>query len=337
MNSMVSHTMSSDALSYSVVIRTLGTTDEKYRRMLEAIDKQTIKPQEIIVVIPNGYKLDHELGNERVVYSEKGMVTQRAVGIQEAKSKYLLVLDDDLVFPNDFVERLYDHLMQNDLDCVLAFGGADDDGNPQAQKTKTSIREILYRFRGMLTGQYFYSHLKSNYYDVITRTAGHRTYVNERDKLCQTGCFQCFFIKKEAATEVHLEEELWLEQGTLSQYAAFDDTVFFYKLFVAGHRFAYTSDTAYLHLDAGAGRYANDKVAAKRIRLYSVARNRTVFWKRFVLPHRPGILTWMGGIYGLGNYALYSTIINLHPKNWPAISALFAGYRDAFRLLSPKK
>ena len=108
--------------SYSVVIRTLGNTGEKYLQMLKAIEQQTVKPEEIVVVIPEGYALDHSLGNERIIRSAKGMVSQRAVGIAEAKGEYLLVLDDDLDFPPDFAEQLYLHLVKEDLDCVLAFG-----------------------------------------------------------------------------------------------------------------------------------------------------------------------------------------------------------------------
>ena len=54
--------------SYSVVIRTLGNTGEKYRQTLEAISKQTIKPAEIIVAIPDGYDLDHQIGTEQIIY-----------------------------------------------------------------------------------------------------------------------------------------------------------------------------------------------------------------------------------------------------------------------------
>lgn len=106
---------------YSIVIRTLGTTGEKYRTMLDAIERQTVKPCEVLVAIPEGYELDYTLGYERVVRCAKGMVTQRAVGIDEAKGQYLLVLDDDLDFPPDFAEKMYQHLVEYSLDCTLAF------------------------------------------------------------------------------------------------------------------------------------------------------------------------------------------------------------------------
>lgn len=326
-----------DLFCYSIVIRTLGNAGEKYSRLLESIEKQTVKPLEVIVVIPHGYTLGCQKGNERVVYSEKGMVSQRSVGIQEARGEFLLVLDDDVAFPPDFVEKMHTCMVERELDCVLAFGENNvQNGQTERTKGKQRVKETLKRLRGAFTGQYFYSNRRSDYFDTITRTAGHRTYVNETEKLCQTGCFQCFFIKRESAVETHFEDEKWLEQGTLSQYAAYDDAVFFYKAFSHGCRIAYTSDTNYLHLDAAAGRSAKDKLTSKKIRLYTIARNRTVFWRRHILTNRPGALTWIAGFYGLGNYALYSTVINLLPKNWPAIAALFAGYRDAIRFIRNK-
>ena len=44
-------------LSYSVVIRTLGNTGEKYNVLLQSIKSQTIQPEEIIVVIPEDIHL----------------------------------------------------------------------------------------------------------------------------------------------------------------------------------------------------------------------------------------------------------------------------------------
>ena len=326
---------------YSIVIRTLGNTGEKYLRMLKAINNQTVKPREIIVVIPYGFSLDHSLGNERVVFSNKGMVTQRAVGIEEAKSDYMLVLDDDLDFPEDFAEQLYLHLVQNDLDCVLAFGDWKTNTEspidacakiPFKQRAKSFARRV----RCAYTGQAFYSKRKSDYFDTITSTAGHRTYVNQEDKLCQAGAFACFFVKSNKAKDVHFEDETWLEQGSISTYAAYDDAVFFYKLFLQHGKIAYTRNTAFIHLDAAAGRPAKDQLTIKRIRLYTIAKNRTIFWHRHIWSNHKRLRTLIGGLYALNNYSLYNIIVNILPKNWPVVAAMFEGYRDAFRFIQKK-
>lgn len=326
------------SFDYSIVIRTLGNTGAKYRCMLDAIERQTVKPAEIIVVIPEGYFLDHRIGSERIVYSGKGMVTQRAVGIQHAKSDYLLVLDDDLDFPDDFVEKLYRSMQEKELDCVLVSGNWSRIGtftNVNQRKTpfKSKIAQVLRQWRLAFTGQAFYSHRKSKYYDVIASTGGHRTFVNCEDGLCQTGPFACFFIKAGVARAIGFDEDLWLEQGSVSSYAAFDDAVFFYKCFLKGGRIAYTGITGFEHLDAAIGRKTNDRLTAKRFRLYTIARNRTVFWHRYIWKNRRTLGALMGGVYGMVNYAIYNVVINFAPKNWPAIGALIQGYRDAFRLI----
>ena len=323
---------------YSIVIRTLGNTGEKYLRMLNAINNQTVKPKEIVVVIPHGYELDHSMGNERVIYSDKGMVTQRAVGIEEAQGEYLLVLDDDLDFPNDFAEKLYAHLVDRDLDCVLAFGdwGVNVAASPKVP-FKRKIVSFAKRVRSAYTGQAFFSNKKkSDYFDTITTTAGHHTYVNHEDKLCQAGAFACFFIKSQKAKEVRFKEETWLEKGSISTYAAYDDAVFFYKLFLQHGRIAYTRNTAFIHLDAAAGRPAKDEITAKCIRLYTIAKNRTVFWQRHIWGNNKNLRTLLGGLYALNNYTFYNLVINVWPNNWPAISAMFKGYGDAYRFIKNK-
>ena len=60
--------------SYSVAIRTLGTSGSKYVKLIDSINRQTIKPEKIIVVLPKGYDIPkYHIGNETFVFSEKGM------------------------------------------------------------------------------------------------------------------------------------------------------------------------------------------------------------------------------------------------------------------------
>lgn len=325
--------------NYSIVIRTLGNTGEKYLQMLQAIDRQTVKPCEVVVVIPEGYRLDYQMGNERIIRSAKGMVTQRAVGISAALGDYLLVLDDDLDFPSDFAEQLYNHLQSHNLDCVLAFGSGNTPGSviiPQKTSFKTRLKQAGKRMHLAFTGQAFYSHRTSRWFDTIASTGGHRTYVNCEEGFCQTGAFACFFIKTNKAQSVHFEEELWLEQGNLSSYAAYDDAVFFYKLYLQGGKIAYTHSTDYIHLDAAAGRQAKTRIESKRIRLYTIARNRTIFWHRHIWSNKRSFRNLAGGLYGMVNYALYNIVVNLYPKYWSAIGALLKGYSDSFRFIRNK-
>lgn len=329
-------------MKYSVVIRTLGNSGLKYKALLDSIAAQTIKPEEIIVAIPEGYDLDYAYGNETILRVEKGMVTQRVEGISRAKSEYILVTDDDIEFGPSFVEDLYKFGEKHSLDCVLPMEGSN--------KAESSDRiDLRYpwptRIRCAITGQMFQTNRKSSFLDVITTTAGHKVYLrsNVLDNcyLCQTGNFQCFFIKTEKAKEVHFEEELWLQQGSFSKYSAFDDSSFFYKLYLMGGTIAYALRTRYIHLDSSAGRRASNILDAKKIRYFSIARNRTVFWHRFLyqpsntVSRRCKVL--LGGLYGLLGYSLYTIIINLRPKHIKSIGSLFRGYAEAFHIIRTKQ
>lgn len=104
---------------YSVAIRTLGTAGEKYQKTLDSIAAQTIQPKEIIIVLAHGYEKPKELlGYERFVFVDKGMVNQRIAGFQESSSEYTLALDDDVAFPANFVNSLFDTMEQTDANLV---------------------------------------------------------------------------------------------------------------------------------------------------------------------------------------------------------------------------
>ena len=328
-----------EKLSYSVVIRTLGNTGEKYNALLQSIKKQTIKPDEIIVVIPNGYTLDYQLGIERIIRSPKGMISQRACGIMEAKSDYILVVDDDLEFSATLVEELYDYLSLNHLDVCFPMEGVES--TEEKEKSKMIFQwKLSILMRSFFTGQMFISKRKSKFLDIITPTAGHKVFIKDKYKdglyFCQTGNFQIHFIKTELAKRVQLENEKWLETGTISRYSAYDDPVYYYKLYLMGATMAYSLRTRYKHLDAGAGRIAHSKVEEKRIRYYTVAKNRTIFWKKFIWDYtstikKPFVL--ICGLYGMINYFMFSVLVSAYPKMWSAIQALCEGYKHAITYL----
>lgn len=196
---------------------------------------------------------------------------------------------------------------------------------------------LLTRLRGRFTGQMLTGYSQSKYLDVLTYTAGHKVYVNSNKLdecyLCTTACFQCFFIKTDLAKAAHYEEELWLQEGSLTSYAAFDEPVFFSKLNLLGLRMAYALRVRYQHLDAGVGRKATNKIEAKKIRYFSIARNRTIYWYKYIYTTAPTLgkklLALLGGLYGLTNYAVLTILINLRPKHILSLSALFKGYKEA--------
>lgn len=323
--------------SYSVVIRTLGNTGEKYKVLIDSILSQTIQPEEIIVVLPHGNSLDYYTGKERIVYCERGMVTQRAVGIQEAKSDYILVADDDLQFGPTMIEDLFLYMQMNNLDCCLPMQGIDENNSD----TIDLRYPLLTRIRCGFTGQMLTSRRKSQYLDVLTYTAGHKIYLNSNKVdncyLCTTACFQLFFIKTKVAQSAHFENETWLQEGSMTSYSSFDEPVFFSILNQKEFRMAYALRVRYIHLDAKVGHSTRTRVEEKSIRYFSIARNRTIYWYKFIWKpaksFRKKCLALLGGIYGTFNYTLLTILVNLRPKEIHSLKALFKGYHEAWKYI----
>ncbi len=329
-------------LSYSVVIRTLGNTGLKYKALLDSIANQTIQPEEIIVAIPNGYELDYSYGNEHIVRCKKGMTTQRAEGILTAKSDYILVVDDDVEFEATMVEELYKYMIANNLNCCLPMEGIDTN---QDSNTMDLRYPFLTRLRNGFTGQMFTSRRKSKYLDVLTLAAGHKVYINSNNLdtcyLCTTACFQCFFIETKLAKAAHYEEETWLEEGSYTSYSSYDEPVFFSKLNKIGLRMAYALRIRYKHLDAGAGHRTRSKLEDKSLRYFSMARNRTVYWYRFIYRYQTSrinklrALLWGG--YSFVNWTIWTMLINCHPKYCKSLKHMFLGYKEAVLLIRSTK
>ena len=89
--------MNKQKFEYSVAIRTLGTAGDMYRKELESLHNQTVKPRHIFVFLAEGYKRpDFQVGMEEYVPVHKGLVHQRAASLQGVDTEYLLILDDDI-------------------------------------------------------------------------------------------------------------------------------------------------------------------------------------------------------------------------------------------------
>ena len=102
-----------DALNndYSVAIRTLGTSGDALRRELLSLHAQTIQPREIVIYIAKGYpRPDFQIGMERYVEVDKGMIAQRALQYREITAENILLLDDDVELSPNSAEILLNHL-----------------------------------------------------------------------------------------------------------------------------------------------------------------------------------------------------------------------------------
>ena len=312
-------------MTYSVVIRTLGKTGEKYKQLLDSIDKQTLKPEEVIVAIPQGYSLDHELGYERFVYCEKGMIKQRVAGIDAAKSDFILVVDDDISFGPDFAELMMKAVADTGADAIAPSHEGDE---KDVRLSKLVVSNLKYVF----VGQRFLMRSKE-WWVKCAATGGHIINLwTKKDRYYKTQSwnFQCFFMNTQKAKDVRFIEELWLEA---MGYAIFDDQVFAYKSFLQGNKAFYAPMIEYKHLDGGSG-HATNRSELERLsrKLYGNNRNRTIFWYKFMYA-KAGFFSkiWLVicNLYATTNtFLLYFFGLILKPKNLIASFSVWKGCFD---------
>jgi glycosyltransferase involved in cell wall biosynthesis len=316
--------MSVKNLDYSVVIRTLGLAGEKYQRMLEAIDKQTIKPREIIVVLAEGYALPPEqLGYERFVYSKKGIVTQRSVGALEAKGDYCLFLDDDMLFEPDMVEQLFKPIQAGIAEVSFPL-------------LTEMLPHGIGKYASMLcaTAVPMICGTKDNYVKIL-RTGGwtYNSHVDEsvvRYYKAQSAPGGIYLALREAAVKIRFQEEDWLQ---LTSFSLPDDQINFYKYHVLGYRIVGVSGQKLWHLDGGGNSHDRQLKAT-----YALAKHRTIFWHRFIYKIDKNPFSKMWSVlcfsYEVVTTTILSVLINLLHWDWAMWKQSVKGLRDGFKFLN---
>ena len=251
---------------YTAVIRTLGKAGEKYQQLLNSLANQTVKPAAIIVYIAEGYPIPKEtIGVEQYVYVKKGMVAQRALPYDEVQTEYILCLDDDLAFPSDTVERMFQLLRGHNADVISP------DIFPNAQRPFTS--EIMMTISGRMRARRFD---KTWGYKVM-RTGGYsyNKYPREEVYISQTNAGACFLCRKKDFLRIRFQDELWLDKMS---YPLGEDQLMYYKMYRCGLKQLTWYNHQFVHLDAG------DNMAPQkgRMRLYGDIYFKVVFWHRFI-------------------------------------------------------
>lgn len=262
-------------VDYSVIIRTTGKAGEKYAQLLGSIEKLNPQPQEIIVVLPEGYAPPKEsLGKERICYCPKGMVTQRLYGIRECTTRYALITDDDIAFESDFVSKLY---------VPLADGKYGFSAGPLTEFfPEPGAQTICSALIGAALPAVFHRER----YNTVLKTTGYsfnRKIAVGSNRLYETQSapWTCFFADMEAIQAIHFEDELWLDKHG---YSAHDDTTMFYKAWLCGRKAVIVADAPYQHLDAGTSRRGNSENVE-----FSNGFNTIVFWHRFLYTQEKGL------------------------------------------------
>ena len=300
-------------MEYSVAIRTLGTAGEKYQRLLESLERQTVPPKQIVVYIAEGYPLPEEtIGKEQYVYVRKGMVAQRALRYDEIDTEYILFLDDDLVLGPDTVESMYEAMVQSGADVVAP------------DIFRNSGRGMMSRMLMFLSGRMVARHDDGRWGYKVMRNAGYSYNRNPKKKvyMSQTNAGACFLCRKSDFLSIRFDEELWLDnQG----YALGEDQTMYYKMYRKGLKVATLYDCDIEHLDAG------DNLNQERERrlIYADFRFKTIFWHRFIFMPEKSCLMKVWDCLCIGYAIMFTLTVSLLKCRFSVLETKYDAVRDA--------
>ena len=125
-------------MEISVVIPTIG--DRDILPTINSLNNSTLIPTEIIIVSLKAKTQKHiNKKYKNVVFvkaSKKGQVNQRIFGFKNAKNKYVVQLDSDILVNINTIELLYKEAIKDNKTCVSA-----KIVNKDLLKTETKINQ----------------------------------------------------------------------------------------------------------------------------------------------------------------------------------------------------
>lgn len=260
--------MASKLPSYSIAIRTLGTAGDTFRRELESISRQTVRPDKVMVYIA-GQRPGFTVGEEEYVTVEKGMVSQRARRYDDIDSDVILFLDDDVELAPDSAEKLLHAMVDNGADAV----GADTFLNH-----KMALWLKVYLILTNLVAPHW-----SSKWAFKIHSHGSFSYNNNPRKAfywSQKLDGPAFMVRKKVWTDLRMADEKWLDK---LGFAYGDDMLESYKLHVNGYKVGVLYNAGAKHLDAGTS--SNDYRNSPQ-RLYVRTKAQYMIWRRAVLAPR---------------------------------------------------
>ena len=223
-------------LTYSIVIRTLGTSGDVFREELLSIARQTVQPEQLLVYIAEGYsRPQFTVGREEYIWVKKGMMAQRLLPYDNIDSDCILMLDDDVVLQPDSAEKLLNALETHSADCV----GADTFKNHDM-----SVGMQIY---AALTNLVF-PH-RSNKWAFKIHRNGSFSYNNHPTKefyWSQSCAGNAILWRKGVYNQLHFEDEMWLDEFP---FAYGDDMLETYKLYKNGFKLGVRCNSGIEHRD----------------------------------------------------------------------------------------
>lgn len=309
-------------MEYSICIRTLGTAGEKYEKLIASINKLNLKPREVIVVIPKGYNLPNiEAINQRVIYSEKGMLLQRIIGYEEAKTEFVLLLDDDVEFGSDLVDELYKPIKEGKCDISFPI------------YNELLLKKGIRRLISSATLSSIPSKRDQKKFVKIIESGGFRynSNLDSSDKYLysESAPGMCVFGKKEVLIKSMLREELWIDN---IEYPLREDTILIYKTHLLGNKIIGVQGVTIEHLDGGSAESSRNLKAA-----YANGYNQILFWERFVYSNKKSKVEKIKANLFIRYWAIatkiYLTMRVILNRDWELYKSSINGIKDGFEYI----
>ena len=273
-------------MNYSIAIRTLGKSGEKFVRELESIKRQTVQPDRIIVYIADGYERPpFTIGKEEYVWVKKGMVAQRALRYDEISSPLMLLLDDDVELEPTCAEELINSLETCELDC-LAAETYQDHRLPILIKVYSAITNLVFPHWSNKWAFKIHSNGSFSYNVHITKDV----------YLSQSAAGPAALWKKDVFRNVHIDHELWLDRF---EFSYGDDGLTFNKVYKNGYRLGVHYNCGITNLDAKSSSNAFQKNP-----------------KKYYTRSMASLMIWHRTCYNLKGLPIYK-------KAWAAIGFTF--------------
>lgn len=216
----------------------MGTAGDKFREELLSIERQTVRPERVVVYIAEGHERPRfTVGREEYVWVRKGMMAQRVLPYDEITSDCLLMLDDDVLLADDTAERMLLAMDENEADGV----GADTYKNHEmgaTGKLRAALTSLVFPHR---SGEWAFKMHRNGSFSYNDRPL-------KSFYLSQTCAGPAWMLRLDAYRRVHLEDELWLDRF---HFPYKEDTLLSYKVFKNGFRLGVLFDSGVTNLDAG--------------------------------------------------------------------------------------
>ena len=136
-------------MKYSIIVHVFNRPDE-VEELLESLTTQTSKDFEVVVVedgssVPCKEICSRYKDRLDISYYEKpnsGPGQSRNYGVERAQGEYVIILDSDVVLPDDYIKAIDDELTREHAD---AFGGPDK-AHPSFTDTQKAISYSMTSF-----------------------------------------------------------------------------------------------------------------------------------------------------------------------------------------------